>query len=100
MARYIWLFICLLLFIDKGEYLMPRNESSQVVIGSDWTQITDGSADEVVQFYVVVDICRNPTKPAEDAPSLRYEATTLTITAPDIAWIRTAYVDSAIANIW
>ncbi|EJI5073159.1 hypothetical protein NE917_003095 [Salmonella enterica] len=79
---------------------MSRNESSQVTIGSDWIQITDGSADEVIQFYVVVDICRSPTRPAKDAPSLRYEATTLTITAPDIAWIRTVYVDSAITNIW
>ncbi|ECE2969957.1 hypothetical protein C6N78_10345 [Salmonella enterica] len=79
---------------------MPRNESTQVTIGNDWTQITDGSADEIVQFYVVVDICRSPTKPAKDAPSLRCEAATLTITAPDIAWIRTVYVDSAIANIW
>ncbi|EBP3805960.1 hypothetical protein S303_23075 [Salmonella enterica subsp. enterica] len=79
---------------------MPRNESTQVTIGNDWTQITDGSADEVVQFYVVVDICRSPIKPAKDAPSLRYDAATLTITAPDIAWIRTVYVDNAIANIW
>ncbi|EAO8388506.1 hypothetical protein C6J21_001455 [Salmonella enterica subsp. enterica serovar Thompson] len=79
---------------------MPRNESIQATIGSDWTQITDGSADEVVQFYVVVDICRSPTKPAKDAASLRYEAATLTITAPDIAWIRAVYVDNAIVNIW
>ncbi|ECD4177758.1 hypothetical protein E0Y73_25640 [Salmonella enterica subsp. enterica serovar Napoli] len=79
---------------------MPRNESCQITIGSDWTQITDGRSDEVIQFYVAVDICRNTTKPAKDAPSLRYESTTVTITAPDIAWIRTAYVDSAIANIW
>ncbi|EHO7309588.1 hypothetical protein RXX78_000622 [Salmonella enterica] len=79
---------------------MSRNESTQITIGNDWTQITDGSADEVIQFYTVVDICRSPTKPADDSPSLRYEATTLTITAPDIAWIRAVYVDSAIANIW
>ncbi|ECV5352143.1 hypothetical protein F2J48_21590 [Salmonella enterica subsp. enterica] len=79
---------------------MPRNKSSQVTIGADWTQITDGSSDEIVQFYVAVDICRSPTKPLKDAPCLRYEASTLTITAPDMAWIRTAYVDSAIANIW
>lgn len=80
---------------------MPRSESSrQVTIGNDWTQITDGSTDEIVQFYVVVDICRSPAKPAEDAPSLRYEAATLTITATDIAWIRTVYANSAIANIW
>lgn len=79
---------------------MPRNESSQVIIGSDWTQITDGSVDEIIQFYTVVDICRSPTKPAKDAPGLRYEATTLTITAPDIAWIRAVYVDSAVVNIW
>ncbi|ECG8634069.1 hypothetical protein FNN91_24520 [Salmonella enterica subsp. salamae] len=79
---------------------MPRNESYQITIGSDWTQITDGRADEIVQFYVVVDICRSAIKPAKDAPSLRYEATTLIITSPDIAWIRTAYVDSTIINIW
>ncbi|ELW8656511.1 hypothetical protein SIL91_005149 [Salmonella enterica] len=79
---------------------MSRNESTQITIGNVWTQITDGSTDEVIQFYVVVDICRSPTRPAKNAPSLRYEATTLTITAPDIAWIRTVYVDSAIANIW
>lgn len=79
---------------------MPRNESIPVTIGNDWTQITDGNADEVIQFYVAVDICRSPTKPIKDAACLRYEATTLTITAPDIAWIRTVYVDSAIATIW
>ncbi|MGG6032128.1 hypothetical protein [Salmonella enterica] len=79
---------------------MLRNESIPLTIGNDWTQITDGNTDEVIQFYVVVDICRSPTKPAKDAASLRYEAATLTITAPDIAWIRTVYVDSAIANIW
>ncbi|EAW8180921.1 hypothetical protein HX52_01355 [Salmonella enterica] len=80
---------------------MPRNESKQITIGNDWTQITDGTAGEVVQFYVAVDICRSPTKPAKDAPGLRYEATTLTITAPDIAWIRTAYAgDIATVCIW
>ncbi len=79
---------------------MPRNKSSVASINNSWTQVTDGNTDEVIQFYVVVDICRSPTKPADDAPSLRYEATTLTITAPDIAWIRTVYVNSAIVNIW
>ncbi|EAU2716336.1 hypothetical protein DLP28_22965 [Salmonella enterica] len=79
---------------------MPRNRSTRITLSPGWTQVTDGSTDEVIQFYTVVDICRSPTKPAADAPSLRYEATTLTITAPDIAWIRTVYVDSAIANIW
>lgn len=47
---------------------MSRNESTQITIGHDWTQITDGSADEVIQFYTVVDICRSPTKPADDSP--------------------------------
>ncbi|EAO6203647.1 hypothetical protein PPQ31_001213 [Salmonella enterica] len=79
---------------------MPRNRSTRITLGPGWTQVTDGNTDEVIQFYTVVDICRSPTKPADDAPSMRYEATTLTITAPDIAWIRTVYVDSAIANIW
>ncbi|EOZ4488671.1 hypothetical protein ACQLT9_005603 [Salmonella enterica subsp. diarizonae] len=79
---------------------MPRNRSTRITLSPGWTQVTDGSTDEVIQFYTVVDICRSPTKPPDDAPSLRYEATTLTITAPDIAWIRTVYVDSAIANIW
>lgn len=79
---------------------MSRNKSTRITLGPGWTQVTDGSANEVIQFYTVVDICRSPTKPANDAPGLRYEATTLTITAPDIAWIRTVYVDTAIANIW
>ncbi|EMW9316411.1 hypothetical protein AAE121_005151 [Salmonella enterica] len=79
---------------------MPRNRSTRITLSPGWTQVTDGSTDEVIQFYTVVDICRSPTKPADDSPSLRYEATTLTITAPDIAWIRTVYVDSAIATIW
>ncbi|EMP3059087.1 hypothetical protein WDX09_004549 [Salmonella enterica] len=39
---------------------MSRNESTQITIGNDWTQVTDGSADEVIQFYTVVDICRSP----------------------------------------
>ncbi|EFS2647629.1 hypothetical protein HX362_000397 [Salmonella enterica] len=80
---------------------MPRNESSQITIGNDWTQITDGTADEVVQFYVAVDICRSTTKPAKDAPCLRYEATTLIITTPDIVWIRAAYAgDIVTVCIW
>ncbi|EBF9108754.1 hypothetical protein FH880_07820 [Salmonella enterica] len=79
---------------------MPRNESTQITIGNDWTQVMDGNADEVIQFYTVVDICRSPQKPADGFPSLRYEATTLTITAPDTAWIRAVYVDGAIVNIW
>lgn len=79
---------------------MSRNESRKVDISNDWIQITDGRVDEIVQFYVVVDICRSPVKPAENAPCLRYDTGTLTITAPDIAWIRTVYVDNAIVNIW
>lgn len=79
---------------------MSRNESNQIAIGNDWTQITDGRTDEVIQFYVFVDVCRSPTKPTTDIASLRFAPTTLTITAPDIAWIRAVYVDQSMVSIW
>lgn len=70
---------------------MTRNQT----ITKDWTQITDGISDAVIQFYVPVDICDSPEKPAAGAPSLRFDHSTLTITAPVKAWLRTVYSDSA-----
>ncbi|EJI1584615.1 hypothetical protein NDG61_003910 [Salmonella enterica] len=79
---------------------MPRNESTQITIGNDWTQITDGNTDEVIQFYTVVDICRSPQKPANEAAALRFNTGLLTFTAPDTVWIRTVYEKESILTFY
>ncbi|HCM1915267.1 TPA: hypothetical protein N3A33_001130 [Salmonella enterica subsp. salamae serovar 28:r:e,n,z15] len=79
---------------------MADIKTTQTTVGYDWLQITDGSVDTVIQFYAVMDICRSQDKPAPDTPCLRFDATTLMITAPDIVWIRSVYVDTAVVCIW
>ncbi|HGA5503358.1 TPA: hypothetical protein ACISZU_000132 [Salmonella enterica subsp. enterica serovar Potsdam] len=73
----------------------------QITVTRDWQQLTDGTKDEVIQFYGEIAVCNSPTKPAPDAPSLRFNNQTLTITRDDIAWVRTAsFYDSIILVIW
>ncbi|EHP1941073.1 hypothetical protein KOH99_000056 [Salmonella enterica] len=59
-----------------------------LMIANEWTQITDGTKDQVIQFRGEVAICNSPTKPAPDAPALLFENQTLTITKGDVAWVR------------
>lgn len=66
----------------------------------DWQPLTDGRTDCLIQIIPEVDICRSATKPADNAPYLRFSQTTLTITAPDIAWIRAAHRDTVPVWIW
>ncbi|EKG5741582.1 hypothetical protein O3231_003690 [Salmonella enterica] len=80
---------------------MSRSSTTQITVSNDWTQITDGNTTEVIQFFGVVHVCRSPTKPDKNTPGLRYDSTTLTVTAPDIAWIRAAYTgDIVTVCIW
>lgn len=77
---------------------MPQ--TIQKTLNGNWTQITDGSADVVIQFYCTIDICNSASEPPADAPALRFSHTTLTITRPDIAWARTTYADDGIITLW
>ncbi|EEI6040123.1 hypothetical protein GWF43_08840 [Salmonella enterica] len=70
--------------------------TTEQMITSEWTQITDGTKDQVIQFRGEIAICNNPTKPDPAAPALLFENQTLTITAGDIAWVRTPNPDVAI----
>ncbi|EDX0371430.1 hypothetical protein GTL21_002055 [Salmonella enterica] len=80
---------------------MHSDKTTTIALASDWVQITDGSATEVIQFFGVIDVCRNPIQPDLLTPCLRFEATTLTINAPDIAWMRSAYPGITVtAFIW
>ncbi|EFB0319269.1 hypothetical protein HGH08_003897 [Salmonella enterica] len=75
--------------------------TTEKMITSEWTQITDGTKDQVIQFRGEIAVCNSPTKPATDAPALLFENQTLTITAGDIAWARTPNPDVAIIlAIW
>ncbi|EAW6539828.1 hypothetical protein FYX12_18170 [Salmonella enterica subsp. enterica] len=67
-----------------------------LIITNDWTQITDSTKSEVVQFRGEIAICNSPDKPAPDAPALTFESQTLTITDGDIAWGRTLSPDNQI----
>lgn len=68
------------------DYIMATTEQ---LITNEWTQITDGTKDQVIQFRGEIAICNSSAKPAPDAPALLFENQTLTITAGDIAWVRT-----------
>ncbi|HFH0479923.1 TPA: hypothetical protein ACIVST_001088 [Salmonella enterica subsp. enterica serovar Aberdeen] len=63
--------------------------TTERIITNDWSQITTGTKDEVIQFRGEVAICNSPDKPTPDAPALVFENQTLTITSGDIAWART-----------
>ncbi|EJV5127459.1 hypothetical protein OB366_003702 [Salmonella enterica] len=63
--------------------------TTEQMITNEWTQITDGTKDEVIQFRGEIAICNSPDKPDPDAPALLFENQTLTITTGDIAWVRT-----------
>lgn len=65
----------------------------------EWSQITDGTKDEVIQFRGEIAICNSPTKPAPDAPALRFDNQTLTITRDDIAWARAASPDGCVVLV-
>lgn len=69
----------------------------KIIATREWQQLTDGTQDVFIQFEGGVDICRSATKPAPDAPFLRFNDATLTITAPDIAWIRTYWQSGPVA---
>ncbi|EDB0139578.1 hypothetical protein F8730_24030 [Salmonella enterica] len=69
----------------------------KIIATREWQQLTDGTQDVFIQFAGGVDICRSATKPAPDAPFLRFNDATLTITAPDIAWIRTYWQSGPVA---
>ncbi|EAT6129775.1 hypothetical protein E6B73_12000 [Salmonella enterica] len=64
--------------------------TKNLMITNEWVQITDGTKDQVIQFRGEIAICNSPAKPAPDAPALLFENQTLTITAGDIAWVRTS----------
>ncbi|EKI1090361.1 hypothetical protein PB906_002166 [Salmonella enterica] len=66
--------------------------TKNLMITNEWVQITDGTKDQVIQFRGEIAICNSPAKPnpPPDAPALLFENQTLTITAGDIAWVRTS----------
>ncbi|EAP6367424.1 hypothetical protein SOP30_003594 [Salmonella enterica] len=63
--------------------------TKNLMITNEWAQITDGTKDQVIQFRGEIAICNSLAKPAPNAPALLFENQTLTITAGDIAWVRT-----------
>ncbi|ELH3242192.1 hypothetical protein RO060_003355 [Salmonella enterica] len=63
--------------------------TKNLMITNEWTQIADGSKEEVIQFNGEIAICNSPAKPAPDAPALLFENQTITITTGDIVWVRT-----------
>ncbi|HBB7069204.1 TPA: hypothetical protein I8P13_002382 [Salmonella enterica subsp. enterica serovar Napoli] len=76
-------------------------ETTQIIATREWRQLTDGTKDIFIQFYGGVDLCRSATQPDADAPFLRFCDTTITITAPDITWIRTYWQSGGvIVTIW
>lgn len=63
--------------------------TTEQLITSEWTQITDGTKDQVIQFRGEIAVCNSSARPDPDAPALLFENQTLTITKGDIAWVRT-----------
>ncbi|EHG9339363.1 hypothetical protein J6F59_001899 [Salmonella enterica] len=63
--------------------------TKNLMIANEWTQITDGTKDQVIQFRGEIAVCNSLVKPAPDAPALLFENQTLTITKGDVAWVRT-----------
>lgn len=85
------------IFLIWADLMTTKN----LMITNEWVQITDGTKDQVIQFRGEIAICNSPDKPAPDAPALLFENQTLTITAGDIAWVRTpAQGVALILTIW
>lgn len=66
----------------------------------DWQPLTDGSADCQIQMVAAVELCRSTTRPAAGAPCMTFSRTTLTITAPDVVWIRSAQHHQVPVCVW
>ncbi|MGU6937433.1 hypothetical protein ACV2GT_24640 [Salmonella enterica subsp. enterica serovar Madelia] len=69
--------------------------TSQIITRKRWVQITDGNNTATIQFSGLIFICSSPTEPVPDAPALMISDTQqlLTVTPPDICWVRAADTD-------
>ncbi|EJG5924635.1 hypothetical protein NAE50_003054 [Salmonella enterica] len=75
--------------------------TERIEVGRQWKNISDGTADVVIQFSDALEICRSADVPAENAAAMRFHNTTLTVTAPDVAWVRSSGIYKTIqAVIW
>ncbi|HBZ9867372.1 TPA: hypothetical protein MND73_004302 [Salmonella enterica subsp. houtenae] len=63
--------------------------TERIEAGRQWKKISDGTQDVVIQFTDGVEIYRSSDCPDEHAVGLKFANTTLTITAPDVVWLRT-----------
>ncbi|ELD4017371.1 hypothetical protein QI600_003201 [Salmonella enterica] len=73
----------------------------KITVTRDWQQLTDGTQDTVIQFLHTVELCRSPGRPGEDAAALRFSRETLTLTKPDVVWIRSGCMDGYIpVTVW
>ncbi|EGZ5755471.1 hypothetical protein JJD91_004872 [Salmonella enterica] len=71
--------------------------TSQIITTKKWVQITDGNNTATIQFSGEILICSSPTEPVLNNPALRMsDIRLLTVTPPDICWVRAADTDVAL----
>ncbi|EHM2355254.1 hypothetical protein KD625_002951 [Salmonella enterica subsp. enterica serovar Bonariensis] len=64
--------------------------TERIEVGRQWKKVSDGTQDVVIQFIDTLEICRSAEVPAENAAAMRFHNTTLTVTTPDVAWVRSS----------